>query len=143
MVTPFPTLRLTGFPSTLQGFADFDGNGTMDVILKSGNLRYLRNAASDSAAIKVFVFGEGGAQNQHGRTIRATPAGDPGFVMTRIVDGGSGYLSNNEYAVTFPAPKGDQYWISVQFDKGIVGGWVDAGSIVKIYRDGRFMVSPR
>lgn len=132
-----------GMWSDIVGFADFDGNGTNDVILRSGNVHYLKNSASDSSSIKVFLLGEGGAQNQHGRTIRATPQNDPGFIMTRIVDGGSGYMSNNEYPVTFPTPKGDRYWISAQFDMGIVGGWASAGTIVKIYRDGRFMVNPR
>ena len=89
------------------------------------------------------MYGQGEKQNQQGRVIRATPQGAPGFVMTRMVDGGSGYLSNNEYAVTFPTPKGDMYWISAQFDNGVVGGWVSSGSIVKIYRDGDFVVVPR
>lgn len=125
------------------GFADFDRNGTMDIILRSGSLHYLKNTASDTSSIKVFMFDGNGKQNQQGRNILATSKRDPGFTMTRNVDGGSGYLSNNEYEVTFPTPKGDVYWISAQFDNGIVGGWVNAGSNVKIYRDGRFIVQPR
>ena len=133
----------TGMWSDIVGFADIDANGTIDVILRSGNLHYLKNTASDSSTIKVSMYGESGVQNQHGRTIRATPQNDPGFTMTRIVDGGSGYLSNSEYPVTFPTPKGDWYWIGAQFDTGIVGGWANAGSIVKIYRDGQFITYPR
>jgi len=130
--------------SDLSSFADFDRNGTMDVLLESGNnLRYLKNQASDSTSIKVTMFGDGGAKNQHGRLIRAVPQNDPTFIMTRFVDGGSGYRANTEYQVTFPTPKGDSYWISAQYDNGIVGGWAKTGSNVKIYRDGRFIVAPR
>lgn len=135
--------------SDISGFADFDGNGAMDIILRTGhfglndgNLHYLKNKASDSSSIKVSMFGAHGERNQQGRIVSATSSKKPGFIMTRIVDGGSGYLSNNEYQLTFPTPTADIYFIRAQYDKGIIGGWVKAGSDVKIYRDGRFIVTP-
>jgi hypothetical protein len=128
----------------ISGFADFDNNGTMDMIFRSRTtLRYLKNTASDSSSIKVSMLGADGARNQQGRIVRATSVNDPRFILTRIVDGGSGYLSNNEYKLTLPTPKGGVYWISAQYDNGMVSGWATAGSTVDIYRDGRFIVSPR
>ena len=89
------------------------------------------------------MYGQTGAKNQHGRRITASPQQDPAFIMTRFVDGGSGYLSNSEYGVTFPTPKAGKYWVSARFDNGVVGGWAGPGTIVKIYRNGTFVVTPR
>jgi uncharacterized protein (DUF2141 family) len=115
----------------------------MDIIVRAGNLHYMKNSASDRTTIKVLMLGSNGAKNQQGRTVQAVSASQPDFIMSRVIDGGSGYLSNNEYQVTFPTPYGGMYWISARYDSGIVGGWVNAGSNVKVYRDGRFIVSPQ
>jgi hypothetical protein len=136
------SVAATGW-NDIAAFADFDKNGTLDIILRAGNLHYLKNTASDSSSIKVSMLGSAGEKNQQGRIVHALSPTKPGVIMTRIVDSGSGYLSNNEYQLTFPTPNGIIYWVSAQYDNGIVGGWVQAGSDVKIYRDGRFIVSPR
>ena len=139
--------------SDLLAFADFDRNGTMDPLLRGGtapalplqqdqyqdrgNLHVMWNGnAPVSPPIRVLMLGPTGQQNQQGRRVTAVAQDGSNFTMTRFVDGGSGYMSNNEYVLTFPTPHGSAYQINAYYASGTVSGVATAGSTVKTYQGG-------
>ncbi len=142
------------------GFADFDRNGAIDMIVRAGpattadpnkpeqyapmpNMHYLKNnSVPVSPSIRVLMLDQNGRQNQQGRRVTAVAQDGSNFAQTRFIDGGSGYLTNGEYALTFPTPRGssNSYQINAYYAGTTVSGSATAGSTVKIYSDGRFVI---
>lgn len=133
----------------ISSFADFDNNGGMDVVLRhadvtpgteqftgTGTFTVLMNQAGSSRNISVTVLGSNGEYNQFGRVVRVSPQAKPGFVMTQVVDGGSGYLSNSPYTLEFAAPYYGSYDIDVGFADSDVEVTAVAGQNVVIYANG-------
>ncbi|GAA0714577.1 VCBS repeat-containing protein [Dokdonella soli] len=134
----------------LQTFADFDGSGTMDIVSRfpgadsdsgtpSGviDTKILLNRAGTSRVIHVTVLGPNGERNQFGRVVRVRPMAKPGFVMTDVIDGGSGYMANTPYTLQFAAPWLGAYAIDVRLSDRQVNVAAEAGQNVTIYADGR------
>ncbi len=131
----------------LQTFADFDGNGALDIVTRfantnpetaatTGNLVVLRAQASAPETMHLRVLGNQGQENQQGRVVRAWPLANPGFVMTGIVDGGSGYMANTPYTLSFAAPYAGAYGYSIRFNNGVVTGLIHPGQSLDVRRNG-------
>lgn len=133
----------------LSTVADFDNNGGMDVVLRhadvepgteqalgTGFLTVLMNQAGSQRNISITVLGSNGEYDQYGRVVRVSPAAKPGFVMTQVVDGGSGYLANAPYALEFAAPYAGAYDIDVGFANYDVAVTAIAGQNVVVYANG-------
>ena len=131
----------------LQTFADFDGNGALDIVTRfantnpetaatTGNLVVLRAQASAPETMHLRVLGNEGQENQQGRVVRVRPLANPDFVMTGIVDGGSGYMANTPYALSFAAPYAGAYGYSIRFDNGVVTGLIHPGQSLDVRRNG-------
>jgi len=132
----------------LSTLADFDRNGGMDIVLNhpellagtevaaTGFMKVLMNLGGSSRTIQVTVTDSGGEHNQFGRVVRVSPQAIPGFVMTQVVDGGSGYLANTPYRLKFAAPFAGSYRIAVVFADRQVEVTAVAGQNVTISANG-------
>ena len=133
----------------LQTVADFDANGTLDLAIRypevsptigmtgNGTTKILMNRANSARSIHVTVLGDAGQHNQFGRVVRVSVLAKPGFVMTDVVDGGSGYMANTPYTLQFAAPYAGAYRIEVGFADRQVDVLAAAGQDVIVYADGR------
>lgn len=80
--------------SDLVSFGDLDNNGSLDVILRYGENMILYNQLIPSKYVKIDMR-DGGFKNQHGRVVNARFSN--GKIKAMVVDGGSGYMSNQPY----------------------------------------------
>jgi len=99
-------------------FADFDRDGRVDVVypVAGGTRVFLNRSARLSAGgtMYVEVVGARGERNQHGRMVTFTmPAS--GRKIVRSVDGGSGYLSQDEYTVIATTADAGAHSVKVVF----------------------------
>jgi hypothetical protein len=110
----FPNQNLSGLCNgqSAMAFGDMDRDGDLDVIYTyltgdgTGHIRFADNHSpfmNDSLTID--LLGPNGEKNQQGRVVRISPVAAGGRVTyTRVVDGGSGYLSQNEYSIHVGTP---------------------------------------
>jgi hypothetical protein len=124
-------------------FGDFDFSGTMDVVSGSDNDHILMNRAHSDDIIIVSVLGAHREQNQQGRVVRVTPNAHPDVTLLQIVDGGSGYLSNGPYDLTFATPYFGAYTISVRFSDATYTAVAHSGDHVTMYANGTVTIEPR
>jgi hypothetical protein len=128
-----------GYPSGTSGITFMDANrdGRMDIVLPfiNGSVNYFLNQTSTAtSAIKVMVLDADGWQNQFGRMIQVSPVNDPSVIFTRIVDGGSGYLSQTPYTVNVGTPYFGAHNVKVFYPNGIVKSVVAyPGQLVEVY----------
>ena len=102
-------------------FADFNRDGRMDMVVygspidgSSGSRRIGLNWSPPvGGSITVTVLDVNGRKTMQGRVIRATKVGTTSPVMTGLVNGGSGYLTNNEYPTLIGTPDTGTYSIAV------------------------------
>ena len=99
--------QVLGGGSGSMALADLDGNGAIDVIYATSVGRmYYDNVTPKSpgaGSFTVEVLGPNGEHNQYGRVIQVFPPGTS-QINTRVVDGGSGYLSQNQYPILVGTP---------------------------------------
>ncbi len=109
---------LSGKPGASGGMAlaDLDGNGTIDVIYPSttGVAYYENTSSQGNHSFTVEVLGSKGEHNQFGRVIQVFPPGST-QIYTRVVDGGSGYLTQNQYPILVGTPFSGTHNVKVYF----------------------------
>ena len=108
---------LTGSQSESGGMAlaDLDGNGSIDVIYPGiTEVAYYENTTMQGHSFTVEVVGPNGEHNQYGRVIQVFPPGTS-QIYTRVVDGGSGYLTQNQYPVLVGTPYSGTHSVRVYF----------------------------
>jgi hypothetical protein len=94
-------------PSSLSSFADVDGDGDLDIAIGDYDRQLARNLLEQvprarTPYLKVRVEEADGLLTAHGATVCLRSLDDPRHpVQTRVVDGGSGYLGQDEYTLTF------------------------------------------
>jgi hypothetical protein len=106
-----PREPITGLAGCAAGFGaatapDVNGDGKADVVYPrdSGPTYYANVGSGLRKTLTIDVRGAGGRRNQHGRTVRVFPRSAPGVVLTRVVDGGSGYMSQTPYTLQIATP---------------------------------------
>ncbi len=116
---------------------DLNRDGMMDVIARWGtSYRVLRSTGTLARRFVLRIVGSGGDRNQQGRVVRIVPQSDPGVVMTRVVDSGSGLRAQNPYDIVIGAPWSGKYDVTVQFADGEVTTEAEAGDKLSISADG-------
>lgn len=85
--------------SDLVSFGDLDNNGSLDIVLRYGGNMIFFNEQVPEKFIKIDIRG-GGLKNQQGRVAKAYLPN--GKIKAMVVDGGSGFMSNQPYQLLIP-----------------------------------------
>ncbi len=95
--------------------ADIDGNGSIDVVYPAvDGVAYYENTTPQGHSFSVEIVGSNGEHNQFGRVMQVFPPGSS-QIYTRVVDGGSGYLTQNQYPLLVGTPSADVHKVKVYF----------------------------
>jgi hypothetical protein len=94
--------------------ADLDGKGSIDVVYSGDGVAYFQNTTAQGQSFTVEVLGPNGEHNQFGRVIQVFPPGTS-QIFTRVVDGGSGYLTQNQYPILVGTPFSGSHTVKVYF----------------------------
>jgi hypothetical protein len=99
-------------------FGDFGRDGRVDVVhaVESGTTVFLNRTprVATAGTMYVEVLGPSGERNQFGRVVTFEVPGSDRRLL-RAVDGGSGYLSQDEYVVLAPTPVAAAHRVRVAF----------------------------
>jgi FG-GAP-like repeat len=115
------------------GFGDLNNDGKIDVLWSTfTNIHsFINNTLTDNPVFVVEVVGPHGEHNQQGRVVRMSPQSRPDVVLTRVVDSGSGYLSQNQYPLLIASPHSEKHVVSLSLP-------LNSNRLVNI----RFTISP-
>jgi hypothetical protein len=134
-----PVTELDGTGGDVLACGDYDDDGRLDVARRTGSLEYLRNTTSHTGLTRLTldVVDANGAHTQYGRVVRVRPRAAPGVTYTRVVDGGSGFLSVGQYPLLIGTPYTGQFDVTVRFAAGVRTFVVSSGQRVRLFADGR------
>ena len=97
------------------GLADLDGDGAIDIVYPTPTgTAYYDNTTPQGHSFTVEVLGPNGEHNQFGRVIQVLPPGTT-QIYTRVVDGGSGYLGQNQYPLLVGTASAGTHTVKVYF----------------------------
>jgi len=131
-----------GFSGNFNGWSDLvtvddiNLDGAIDVFARDGNIIYFRNETYVPHSLHLNILDAKGYKNQFGRKIVVKPLNNDAFVMTRFVDGGSGYMSNSPYMVTIPLPEDTIYNVTVYYAGNKVS-FDSNGGFYDVYANGK------
>jgi hypothetical protein len=104
--------------SDLVSLADLNNDGALDILARYNAMRVLVNQNIPNYYIKIVVTSSNN-KNQFGRMVRATYP--DGKVKVMVIDGGSGFMSNQPYPVLIPNDSGATLSIEIScFNKKII-----------------------
>lgn len=121
-------------------FADFDGDGRMDIVRRWGDRVALQTNTTDIEAnrlIRVRVLGHNGAFNQQGRPVRLTTGLNPNFIVTQVVESGSGFLSQSQYDLYLGTLYPGEHELTITFATGQASFEVNPGDAIRVFADGQ------
>ncbi len=123
----------------LTAFGDLDNNGQIDFIHRVSlfQMSFLINQTETAnTSFSVEVLGPNGEKNQQGRMVQASPLSLPGTLFTRVVDGGSGYMAQNQYPILFGTPHHETHEVTVYYQAGTVAFDIQPGESAQVYPSG-------
>jgi len=137
---------ISGLRSLRDGMqvGDLNGDGRPDVVISDhfGNrsMRVFFNTTPTPPVQRLMIevlgtYAGRPVRNQSGRVVHVTPAANPAMSYTRYVDGGSGYMSQDPYAVTVNSAYTGPHTIKIRFAASSVQCTVTPPAYVFI-RDG-------
>jgi hypothetical protein len=96
-------------------FSDLNNDGKIDVLWATfvSIMTFTNNTKIDSSIFSIEVLGPNGERNQQGRVVRMSPLSRPDVIFTRVVDGGSGYLTQNQYPLLIASPYSEQHVVTL------------------------------
>jgi VCBS repeat protein len=94
------------------GFGDINHDGKIDIFYSTNSASisaFVNNTVSHNPTFLIDALGPHGEHNQQGRVVRMSPQSRPDVIFTRVVDSGSGYLSQNQYSLLIASPFSEQH----------------------------------
>ena len=147
-----PLTTLDGFGGDVMVFADFDQDGRIDIARRrwelsaagSTQLAWALNTTPTSglSTITLDIVGAQGRRDQDGRVVRVQPRNAPGVTYTRVVDGGSGFLTVNQDPILIGTPHSGTFDVTVRFADAERHFVVQAGQRMRLFADGRQAADP-
>jgi hypothetical protein len=153
-----------GYDNFLSAWADVDGDGDLDAAVGATDRQLLVNQLDHMPQdphgwLRVWVMDADNQPNCFGTIARLSEVGGgPGTIQTRVVDGGSGYLTQGEYPVHFAGLGNAHYSLEVRYPGPTGGETVVNGTVnpiladlvpdqllyrdLFVYRDGRALLGP-
>ncbi|MEZ5293106.1 MAG: VCBS repeat-containing protein [Vicinamibacterales bacterium] len=131
------------FYNDLKACADLDGSGLPDIVSRiargTADFRRLMTRGVPAGTITVRVEGALARPVQQGRQVRVRPLAQPLATLLRVVEGGSGYMSQNGYDLSVPTPWAGDHEVAVRFKTGWVTTTARPGDILTIREDGTIL----
>ncbi len=138
-------LGFPGFHTDTSAIGDLDRDGIPDIArrvgVSAGAVQFGLTRVDHMSSLRLLVTGNVGQANQQGRVVRISPMSEPNFVITRIVDGGSGYMSQGTYEILVGSPYPGEHKISVQFSDRVVVTVQEMGRFVEIRSNGQVLTN--
>jgi hypothetical protein len=125
--------------SDLFSFGDFNGDGSLDILQRTdSSLKYYKNntIVPTNSIFRIEVLGPSGERNQQGRVVKIYPQNHPGVIMTRVVESGSGFLSQGPYDFLVAAMYKEPHYVEVYYQDRVVNFIINPGEKKRIYPDG-------
>jgi FG-GAP-like repeat len=103
------------FSDGAAAFADLNNDGKIDVVWTTfiRALTFINNTKMDSSVFSIELLGPNGERNQQGRVVRMSPQSRPDVIFTRVVDSGSGYLTQNQYPLLITSPYSETHVVTI------------------------------
>nr|WP_298096258.1 calcium-binding protein [Brevundimonas sp.] len=121
--------------------ADLNGDGALNIVGHADDFVYVFwNQFVQGDVVTFRVLGENGEDNQFGRSLRLTPLEQSDLVLARVVDSGSGYLSQGQYDLVVGLPIGGVYNAEVALATGMLRFVISANQQVTTFADGRVAI---
>ena len=97
------------------GFGDINHDGKIDIFYSAFDYVYTftNNTESRNPTFSIELLGPNGEHNQQGRVVRMSPQSRPDVIYTRVVDGGSGYLSQNQYSLLIASQFSEKHLVTL------------------------------
>jgi hypothetical protein len=97
------------------GFGDINHDAKIDIFYPtfSSIFYFINNTDVYNPVFLIDVLGPNGEHNQQGRVVRMSPLSRPDVIFTRVVDSGSGYLSQNQYRLLIASPYSEQHVVNL------------------------------
>ncbi len=123
--TPFNPYILGnwGCPGGASAFGDFNEDGKIDVAFCGNESTVVATniTAVNNPHFVIEILGSRGQRNQQGRVVRASPLSHPGVIYTRVVDSGSGYLSQNQYPILIGTRYNEAHLVNISLPRRLPG----------------------
>jgi hypothetical protein len=87
-------------------FGDINRDGRIDLLYPASGIVYFMNNTAlptTNGSFTVEMLSAQGQRNQQGHVVKVYPPGSP-LLLTRVVDGGSGYMAQNQYPLLIGTP---------------------------------------
>ena len=120
---------------TLSAWADVDGDGDLDGAIGIHSRAWLVNHIGEAphepnSVLRVQVLDTDSSATCYGATVRLRElSGGPGSIQTRTVNGGAGYLTQDEYTLHFAGLSGGRYALEVRWPGSLTTATVVDGSV--------------
>jgi hypothetical protein len=126
----------------VMAFGDINRDGRIDLIYSyptAHNPYYSLNTSTTTGSfVSIEMLGANGEQNQQGRVVTIRPESATNVTYTRVVDGGTGYHAQNQYALLVGTPYVGAHDVTALY--GAAGGGtvaltftMDAGQYAQVF----------
>ena len=138
----FETVSSAGELDTLSGnammaFADLNFDGKIDLIYSdpgsTSGYQFQNRSENQNGFIYVELDGSNGEHNQYGRVVRVSVQDEPGTVLSRVVDGGSGYHSQGQYPILIGTGEHRHFLVNAYSSTGVVTFRILVGQYAKVF----------
>jgi Ca2+-binding RTX toxin-like protein len=119
-------------------FGDLNNDRRIDLLVRTeAGESLILEGGGPTDALRLTLLGPNGELNQHGRPVLLTAKSQPDLVLARVVESGSGFLSQSQYSMLFGLPVAGEYSAKVRFSDREVVFAASAGLDISVYADGR------
>ena len=117
-----------------------DSDSRIDLIAnldQGGQKIFINETDISPLVIHIEMVDSDGMQNQQGRKITLIPQDQQSIIYTKLVDAGSGYLTQSQYPVVFYSQFNKKHHGKAFFSDKVVSFQTEPGDKLRIYKSGK------